>query len=326
MVVKIVFFKVLCYNKLMSEVSPIRERQLLIDTELQAEFRDKIDPLIDRAFKARGYTEERIPSDHIYLDSNAVLPSKEYLKQFSNIPFDVMKVATSHEVFDDERQLTRGQLDLSRIGGISKSKFIQKGTLYSTVTTDPTGKPLENGIAKISETEAQEILQDIRAYTELGYSSSDTFTPVSETIEELEALNSARRVDKRAHYQILTDGDHGDIQMNVGESYESRNVNRHGKIVQRRSKTRKLFELIARQPVDGGSIIIGAHYSSGRNNLGMKLTTEIIGDGYSDKDKQAYYNDTLITYQEEKIRKLGKGIIANLSKIIDENSDVVRLG
>jgi hypothetical protein len=326
MVVKIVFFKVLCYNKKMSEVSPIRERQLLIDNELQAEFRDKIDPLIDRAFKARGYTEERIPSDHIYLDSNSVLPSKEYLELFGNVPFDVMKIGTSHEVFDGERHLTKGQLDLSRIGGISKSRFIQKGNLYSTVTTDPTGKPLENGLVEITEREGQEILQDIRAYTELGYSSSDSFAPISETIEELEALNSARRIEKRAHYQILTDGDHGDIQMNVGESFESRNVNRHGKIVQRRSKTRKLFELVARQPVDGGSIIVGAHYSSGRNNLGMKLTTEIIGDGYSEEDKQAYYNDTLITYQEEKIRKLGKGIIANLSKIIDQNSDVVRLG
>jgi len=310
----------------MSEVRPIRERELLIDDVMRAEFRDQIDPLINSAFEARGYTEEHTSSDHIFLDRDGVLASPAYIKYMGNVPFHGLKVRTTHDVFKNEHFLTKAQLELSRIGGFGKSRFIKNGTAYSVDTVTTNNDTSKDGPVNVPEGAVYDILQDIRAYTELGYSDSDVLVPIDKSIEELEQLSTQRRVDKRAHYQLLTSEDHGDIQMNIGESFELEYIQASDTIKRRRANIQKLFELVALQPVEDGILRVGALYRSSKNGIDMKLTTELVNTDYTDEAKQAYYNDVIKTHQEKDVRKFGQGIIKNLQIILDDNSDIVRLG
>ena len=310
----------------MYEISPIYERELVIDDATRAEFRGKIDPLINSALESRCYTEDRTPVGHTYLDRENVLASAAYVRYLGKLPFHGLKVSTTHEVHDGDRILTRAQLELSRIGGFGKSKLTKDGSHYLLETLSANEAFSTEPPTPIPDAASQDIMQDIRSYTELFHTDMDRIIPADENIDALENLNVRRRIDKRAHYEILTSEEHGDIQMNIGESYELGYVHVGDKIKKRRTNVQKMFELIARQPLDNGFLLLGSHYSSGNHDINAKLTTQINGTDYSDEDKQAYYADVLRTHQEIDVRKFGRGVIANLNKIIDENSDVIRLG
>ena len=310
----------------MSELRPIRERELLIDDDVREALRRQVDPLIKDALNSRGYTEERSPIGRVLLDSSAIFPGDAFLTQFDRARFEGLAVNTTQNVSEGEKQLVASQLELSNIGGFSTSKLVTLGDRYFTQTTRSSESGTKNPTTEIRANSAAEILQDIRAHTTLGYDSSDEWIQPSLTIEELEALHTSRNVDIRAHYQMLTTPEHGDIQMNIGESYELRDVKSGNRIQKRRFNSKKLFELIARQPLDGGTAIIGVSYRSSKHNSELKLTAIIEGTDYSDEKKQVMYDGIVDTFQEQDVDKFGRGVMQNLKTIADSDSDIIRLG
>jgi len=310
----------------MSEVRPIRDRELLVGNDVRAALRRQLDPLIDDALESRGYTEERSPIGRIHLDSTAVFPGHAFLTQFQRARFEGLAVGVTHDVSGREQQLVASRLQLSNIGGFSTSSFVTLGDRFFTQTVRSSDIDKKNTGTRISQKSAEEILQDIRAHTALGYSSSDKPVPPSSTIDELEALHSSRNVDIRAHYQMLTTPDHGDIQMNIGESFELRDVKTNRGIQQQRFNTKKLFELISRQPLDNGTAAVGVTYRSSKNNSEVKLTAVIEGTDYSDIKKQTMYDEMVDTFQKQDVNKFGRGVMQNLKAIADSKSNIIRLG
>jgi hypothetical protein len=311
----------------MSNARPIRERELLIDDEVRTGFRRTIDPQIDDALLSRGYTEERQSGGRIYLDGTNILPSVPFRTLYET-PFDGLSIATAYEVYENVRTLTKSTLELSRIGGFSASRLVSVGSRYYTKNFTANQNANTVPYTRISQQQVQDILQDIRAHTELGYSSSDTNVPPEEVIEELQTLHPTLSIDQRAHYQLLTSPEHGDIQMNIGKSLELREV-KVGKRIQRRPfNVKRLFEIIATQPVDEGATTVGIHYRSSRYNSELKITAEIDSAIYTEEEKQHMYDEVVRSYQEHDVHKFGRGALANLAKITNTSptSDIIRLG
>ena len=309
----------------MANARPIHERELLIDDEVKKQLRRTIDPHIDDVLESRGYTEDTRASGRIYLDG-AHLPASLAFRAYYEKPFDSLVVGTTHEVADGERLLTRSRLELSRVGGFSTSRLVTVGNRYYTKTVHTNDGEKKAPVTRLTEPQAQDILQDIRAHTELGYSSADSVVPVAEVIDELQDLHSPLFIDQRAHFQLLTSEDHGDIQMNVGRSFELKTVETKRGLQKRRLNVRRIFELIATQPLEGGTSTVGVHYQSGRGIPEVKITASIASDHYSDAEKQAMYDDMVRSYQEKDIHRFGQGVLANLAKISDIESEAVRLG
>ena len=309
----------------MANARPIHERELLIDDEVKKQLRRTIDPRIDDALESHGYIEETRASGRLYLDGAHVLASAAFKTHYDN-PFDGLSVATRHEVADGERILTHSTLELSRIGGFSTSRLVSVGNRFYTKTTRANDGQKKAPFIRLTEPQAQDILQDIRAHTELGYSSADTVVPAAEVIEELQDLHSPLLVDQRAHYQLLTSEEHGDIQMNIGRSFELKAVETKRGLQKRRINVRRIFELIATQPLEGGTSTVGVHYQSSRRIPEVKITGSIASDHYSEDEKQALYDEMVRSYQEQDIHRFGRGVLANLAKISDPESEAVRLG
>lgn len=309
----------------MSQSRPIRERELLIDDEIRSDFRQTIDPRIDYALRSRGYTEEHAAANRNYLDGSQVIPSAAFRKLYER-PFDGLSVSTEYDVYENERTLTRSSIDLSRIGGFSASRIVTVGGRYFTSDIKVNQRNEKTALTRLSAKQTHDILQDIRAHTDLGYSSSDTDVPIPQLIGELEGLHSNISVDQRAHYQLMTSKEHGDIQMNIGKSFELRDAKSDDHIKKRSYNTKRLFEIIAKQPLEGGMSTVGIHYRSGRGYPEIKITAEIDSDAYTEEEKQELYNDVIRSYQEKDIHKFGQGVLANLAMISDTDSNILRLG
>ncbi|MFZ1301343.1 MAG: hypothetical protein WAQ27_02055 [Candidatus Microsaccharimonas sp.] len=312
----------------MPEARPVQNRELLIDNDTRTSTRRKVDPAISRALRTRGYTETSYPIGRIHLDSATVEPSREYLHAFKRIRFDALSVETTHAVDPEERLLTQSQISLYTIGGFTTARIVNVGDGYRLKMVESGQNPSKVPVVSLDANEAAEILQDIRASTELGYSSEDTIVPAKQLIGELAALHSGMNVDRSAHYQLFTDPLHGEIEMNIGESYELHDV-RVGHQIQRRRRrgsTRKVFELMAKQPLEDGTVSLGVRYLSGRKQSEMKLTADIQGTSYSDAEKQFLYNEIVRDYQHANTSRFGDSVLRNLAHINDEDSNVVRLG
>lgn len=307
----------------MSEALPIRDRELLINDDTRKKFRKEIDPIIGHIFASRGFIEERSPVGRISLDSTNVQPGLAYRKLLKS-PFDAMSVRTTHEVYRGERNLLRSSIELGRIGGFGLSTFVTNIDDFSITTQVPTNT--DKRTSYLDNVSAEDILQDIRAHTELGYSASDVPVAVPQVISELEGLHTARNIDRRAQYEIFTPSEHGNIQMNIGESFELRDVKIGTGIQKRKFNSKKLFQLVANQPLDNGSVSLGITYRSSNKDSELKLTAAISGTEYSEDEKQSLYDSILDDYQERDIERFGRGVIRNLKSISDEGSDALRLG
>lgn len=312
----------------MNEVGPIHERELLLEEANRRYFRRRLDPLIDDALSSRGYIETK-KSTRLHLNGYNVIPGPAFRRTLKT-PLDALTFQTTYDTDATDSTLIEANLHLARVGNYSGAilrivggeAFYKNLSPYRKEDHDDTFQPLPMN-------EANDILQDIRAHTELGYSSSDTPVSAQEILQELENITPTLNVDRRAHYQLLTDEYHGDIQMDIGESFDDKAVHRHNHVQRRHTDGRKMFRLIARQPLKEGSALVGVKYQSyqrrGRDS-DMKLTTVIESDAYSDAEKEAMYRDTLETYQERDMTRFGRGVIKNLQSIIDEDSNVLRLG
>lgn len=310
----------------MSEVRPVQNRELLLDSPTRALLRRKVDPLISRALKTRGYTEERNPIGRTYLDSSNVMPSHEYLSMFNRVGFDALNVHTTHFVDPTERILSRSAIDLTTVGGFATAKLIGVGDTY-TVNFSSSGDGAHDAqFENVDHGVLSEVLQDIRAHTKLGYGNQDIPPLPAEIVEELSDLQANQNVDRYAHYQLLTDEAHGDIQMNIGESFETHRIEVGGKPQIRRLNAKKIFQLIAIQPLTEGNVRLGVQYTSGRKQSEVKLSAEINGTDFSDTKKQALYEQIVHDFQHRDPSKFGSGVVRNLERIIDTASDVTRLG
>ncbi len=324
MVVIVVFFYYLWYNITMSEARPIQNRELLFSRDQRREMSKDINPLIDSALAARGYTEQSTSSERIHLDGSGVIPSRAYLSMFGNTPFDGLSVHSIYSVYSNERHLSRSTVELRKIGGFSVSRLVSIGDRFYTRTVKTPAPHNKVPHTRISEAAALDILQDIRAHTMLGYSSADAPRPAFEVIRELEGLHTYRSVEQRAHYEFDVGPEYGDIQMNVGKSFAVQANKDTGRM--RRTTPKRFFELIAEQPLTEGPAFLGVHYSSGRGDASIKLSADIQDSSYSGEEVSAYYNGMVRKLQEEDTSGLQQGVVRNLKKIIHPDSEVQRLG
>lgn len=311
----------------MEEARPIRGRELLIDNGVRKDLRHVIDPQIDRALNSRGYTEDQRSSSRIYLDGTTVLPSKTF-RDLYETPFHALTIAGTYDVHENERTLNRSTIELSRIGGFTSSQLVTVGERYYTKNLKVNQDNSRVPFVRISSQEMHDVLRDTRAHTSLGYRGSDTDATIPEIIAEIEDLRSTVFVDQRASYQLLTSPQHGDVQMNIGKSFEMHNTKAGNRIQRRRKNIKRLFEIIAKQPIENGDMTIGIRYHSGRSAPELKITAEINSEAFEEEQKQALYNEMIRSYQEPRddIKKFANGILRNLDMISDQDSDIVRLG
>lgn len=310
----------------MSEIRPVQNRELLLDEATRTLLRRKVDPLITRALKTRGYTEDRTPIGRTYLDSSRVLPSQEYLSMFNRVAFDALSVRTTHYADASEKILSRSVTELTTVGGFATAKIVSIGDTYSVDFISSGDGSQDMHFDSVHPDTLSEILGDIRAHTKLGYGTQDSPPSPVTVIEELNNLQANQNVDRYAHYQLLTDDAHGDIQLNVGESFEAHRVEVDGKSQVRRINAKKIFQLNALQPLGDGTIQLGVKYTSGRRQSEVKLTAEINGTDFSDSKKQALYEQIVFDFQHGDPSKFGNGVVRNLERIIDTTSDAIRLG
>jgi len=311
----------------MNEVGPIHERELLLEEANRRYFRRRLDPLIDDALAARGYVETRKSNGRFNLDGYNVIPGPAFRRTLK-APLDALSFQTTYDTDSTQSTLIEAKIHLARVGNYSGAILRIVGGEASYKNLSPVRKEdQDDAYQPLSMSETNDILQDIRAHTELGYSSSDTPVSAQEILQELEQITPSLAVDRRAHYQLLTDEYHGDIQMDIGESFDDEAVRRQNDVQRRHTNGKKMFRLIARQPLKEGSALVGVKYQSyKRNDANMKLTTVIESNAYSDAEKEVMYRDTLETYQERDMTRFGRGVIKNLQSIIDEDSNVIRLG
>lgn len=309
----------------MNHAHPFTERELRIEDDTRKDLRHQIDPLIRNVLMARGYIEDRASDDRLYLDSSSVIPSQAYLKTLKE-PYDAMTVRTKYDVSDGERTLIGGRVTLRKIGGFTTAQLVMSGSRFfyglSTQKTDQPKTPL----TRISEDTFRETLEDVRAHTTLGYSNSDTTPPVGELFDDLDHLTTNRFVDRRTHLQLLTNEEHGDIYANIGETYEERDVIVNKHMQHRRRARGKMFEFIAKQPLDPGFVTMGIHYRSGPRSTEMKLSASIEGTDYSDEEQEALYQEAVRSFQDPRFNRFGDAVLKNLKMASDPQSNAIRLG
>lgn len=311
----------------MSEAQPLRSRELLLDDDIRNELHTRVDPLINRALTAHGYLETRRPIRRIELnDGKNSMPSNPYLGVFNRRGFDALSVTTTEDITDSERFLTESSLELHTAGGFAVGQLVSIGNTYKARFIEKNTGEKDPDFITLTSEEASEILEDIRSFTPLGYSSSDTLVPGTTIINELSQLHRAQNIDRKARYEMFTSPDHADIKMNVGESFEIREIKQRQKIQHRRiqATAKKVFELIATQPFGEGEVALGLRYVSAHGDSEAKLTAEINAPNYSDKQIQEYYDTFLEDFQEYDPARFGKSVIKNLELITKLDSSVVR--
>lgn len=309
----------------MTNAQSFTERELWIDDDTRKDLRKKIDPLIRRVMMIRGYTEDRVSNDRIDLDNSYDLPSAAYLETLKD-PFDAMTIRTQYDVSDGERTLIDGRITLLKIGGFATAQLVKAGSQYffgrSTQKTDQTKIPLTS----MSERAFQDTLEDVRAQTSLGNSSSDTVPPIDELFDDLDQLTTNRFIDRRAHLQLLTDSAHGDIQANIGETYEEHDVVVNKRTQHRRRARGNMFEFISQQPLDSGHVVMGLHYRSSPRIAEMKLSASLEGTNYTDEEQELLYQEAIRSFQDPRFSRFGNAAIRNLKMASDPHSDVIRIG
>lgn len=309
----------------MSNTHSFSERELRIEDDTRKDLRLKIDPLIRSVLMARGYTEDRSSDDRIYLDSAAIMPTPAYLRTLKD-PFDALTVRTKYDVSDAERTLIGGRITLKKIGGFATAHLAMAGSQFFYGLSSQTLNQAKIPLTRIGGRDFRDILEDVSAQTSLGYARSDTFATIPELFEDIDQLTSNRLIDRRTHLQILTDQAHGDIQANIGETYEEHDVLVSKRIQHRRRSQGKMFEFIATQPIDKGTVSMGIHYRSGPRITEMKLSADIENTRYTDVEQVAMYDEVIRSFQDTRFNRFGDAAIRNLKMASDPNAQVVRIG
>lgn len=310
----------------MTDTRSVWERELRIEDSNRKTLRARIDPLIHSTLQATGYTEDRIADGRIELDSTTVMPSDAY-KDTLRIPFDALGIMTRYDVSDDGSELTKANATLHTVGGFVSAKLVAVGSRYFYSVSSQKDQSRNPPLNRIAENPFRDILEDVRAHTELGYSQADQSQDVAKTFQDFEGLSMSRFIDRRAHLQLLSDAEHGDIQANIGESFEEKSVLVGNKLKKRRRSRGKIFELTTKQPFGDASASMGIIYRSGTNgSTEMKLSTSIDDETIPDADKAAYYEEAIRTFQDPRYTRFGDAVIRNLNILNDPNSDFVRIG
>lgn len=314
-----------------NDARPNFQRELLIDdidNWLRTDLREKLDPQIDTALDSRGYIEDRNGNGRIHLEHSHLLLSRPFLQTYS-ARFDGLSTFTQYSVEDTVKTMREGQLELFHIGGFDPSIFRVQGEKYETKTYKTNTDPQKVPFKTLSKLDAEEIIQDIRAHTTLGYSASNSFVPVSMVIDELEALNSIVSIDQRASYRpfssIMDPNDYSELQINIGKTFELTDVKRRGKLQKRMGSIARFLEVTVEQPIVEGTLKTGIHFSSGNEEPRMKITTVIDSPAFSEEDKQRLYDEQVRRFQEDEITKFGHIALHNLAIINDQNSDIIRI-
>lgn len=312
----------------MKHTSTAWERELRIDDADRKVLQQQIDPMIRGALEARGYIEERVMEARLPLDSSTVIPSDAYRKNFENKPFDALLTRTFTDVDGSSRLFARGDVLLHQIGGFASARLVTIGNRYfysfGKSSLDP---KKDSPLHRIDEASFQDMLEDVRAHTPLGYSQLDSHGEPSTTFEELESLSPLIHLDRGAHLQMLTDPNHGDIRINIGESLVDKQLIPTGKRPRRlRRSIGKLFELAASQPFGDGTAITKIQYRSHRRKTDMKLSVAINGSDLSDDEKELIYKESIRSFQDPLNRRFGDAVIKNLTRITSSDSEAVRVG
>ena len=306
----------------------VKNRELLIEDDIRAKMRHEIDPVINRVFSTRSFTEIRSSTHRTPLDSIAVTPSEDYL-QYLGVPYDGLSFTSVYNVDDNERDLIKARINLVRIGGLGHAALtFSGGRYYVRKSAELSGNGNETP-TRISASAFNNILEDVRAHTELGYSHSDTTPDTAQLMRDIESTSSVMTVDQRTSFEEIEDTSHDGYSITVGRSFEEYTSVEAERTRKRRRAEQKLFQMAARTPLEGGHVQVGLNYLSGarKRDMRMQISTVIESDAYSSDEKSKLYEETVKRYQdEEDVYKFGRGVVANLQKVIDAESTFIRLG
>lgn len=307
----------------MSEVPSMQSRPLLLPEEQLKAMRTVINPLIDGALKASGWVEESTTSERILLDSSNVMPSRAYRAMFGRNVFEGLNLATRSDVFEHERHIVEANISLHKIGGFTASHLTMRGNSFHAETPESYATDAKLVHKPLDADSVLDVLQDIRAYTELGYSCSDTPVPAQTVLQELEGLHTLRVVDRRAEYGFNIDDSYGKVSMRLGQSFSVMADKDTGRFVRR--NIQRYVALRALQPLWQGEAELGVEYVSTRNKIAARISAFAPSEIYSQKELGALYAHTLKSLQEKDTSKFQRVVVQNLHKVIDPNSEVIRL-
>lgn len=309
----------------MTDARSVWERELRIEDDSRKQLRRQIDPLIQSALEVRGFTEERTVTERLPLDGSTVLASDAYRATLTT-PFDALSMRARYDVSDGERMFNQGRIDLFQIGGFATARLVAIGSRFFYSTTSQKGSIEKTPLTRVKEDDFRDIIEDVRAHTVLGNSQTDQLPSVAGQFTDLEGITSSRFIDRRTHLQLLADPSLGDVQVNVGESFEERDLPIGGHLQKRRRSQAKMFELIARQPIDDGYVSMGIHYRSGPRGTEMKLSSAIDGTQYSEAEQEGLYQEAIRSFQDPRYSRFGDAVIRNLKMVANQDSEIVRVG
>jgi len=309
----------------MNDARPYMNRELRIEDDARQTIRGQIDPLIRAVMLSRGYVEDRTSSDVISLDSSTVIPSKAYMDTIAEA-YNGLMVRTRYDVSDGERTLIGGRVTLRKIGGFATAHLVMSGSRFTYSIVPQSLDPHKVAPTEISEHDFGDILEDVRAQTVLGGSTTDTVPPVADLFDDIDHLTNNREVERRSLFELLTDDAHGDVTASVGETYEERDIVVKGRLQHRARSRGKMFEFISKQPLDTGTVSMGLYYHSETRGTEMKISTVLEGTRYDEVEQEAMYQEAIRSFQDPRYTRFGDAAIKNLKLITDPNSAIIRVG
>lgn len=311
----------------MNESRPVWERALRISDEYSDDcLRRAIEPGIHEALQARGYSESSITSNRIPLYNQAVLASRAYASALESHLFDSLNLSTLTHVFDREPVLGSSEVTLYKIGGLVTGRLVSHGQMFfAGVTKTSEVQVGENPfITKpVSQDDFENIVEDVRAHTALGYSKSDRTPPYDKTVREIALLSPQLLIDRNLILSEDTHADHGVIEFRLGET--AINKKKRGSNKRYSRLIGRVFEVSATQPLHEGSLESKISYTSKRGKPQMKLSVVINGTTYSEEEKQALYDDEVSRFQDLDPSRYLDAMKKNLSKVKDPDGPTVRI-
>ncbi|GEM_PF-1840905 len=311
----------------MNESQPIWERGLRIsDEDIGAQLRRVVEPEIHQALALRGFSETATMSSRIPLNSSSIIASRAYVSALESHLFDALSLSTVTHVFDRERILSRSDITLFKIGGLVTGRLVSHDDMFfAGVSKTNDARNPDNTVMThpVDQLAFQDIVEDIRAHTPLGYSKSDSAPPFDQTLKEISTLSPKLLIDRNLILSEITHPDHGEIEFRLGET--AVNKKNRGSNKRYNRLMGRVFEVSAKQPLGQGSLETKISYISKRGRPQMKLSVTINGTEYTEEEKQALYDEEIRRFQDVRYSRFSDAVLKNLAKIKQPDSNAIRI-
>jgi hypothetical protein len=312
----------------MSTVGPIVDRELLIPDNDRQAINIMAQPLISRGLPTTGYTETLAARDVIYLDPLATPPNSAY-RDYIQTPLDALKYKSTYNVDrDGARELVETSIVISKLGGIGVAHLVKLSGAYTITHSAPLPHSgLQAGIPEeLSEDEAISILEDI--YLQGSRDASFLFhNGIDDLISKLENLSTSVTIERQAMLYDLSSQTHSPLHVELYEQLYSHIEHDDPTTVSRKvDVVARMFKLHAVRPLLSGTTSSTYRFLTIGQEPYVKLSTEIHCDEVTDEQKAAYYAEFIAANQEENTGTFVTILSDGLQKVVEPDSNMVRLG